>query len=60
MAEYKIIWVSRLYGESIVEADSPEEARVNALKGKDTNFEELDPNNDWEIDPETDSIILIK
>ena len=50
MATYKIIWVSRLYGESMVEADSVEEARTKALTGQDHDFEVLDPSGDWDID----------
>lgn len=48
--KYKIVWQSYLYGESSVEADSPEEAEIKALKGEDEDFEQLDPNSDWEIE----------
>lgn len=47
---YKVIWLSYLYGESRVEANSIEEARAKALAGGDEGFEQLDPNNDWEIE----------
>ena len=60
MPTYKITWVSRLYGTSIVEANSQQEAFEKAMRGEDTDFEQLDPNSDWEIDPETDSITEIE
>lgn len=49
MAYYKIGWKSNLYGESLVEADSPEEARAKAMADLDSGFEQLDPEGDWEI-----------
>ena len=47
---YKVVWVSKLYSESMVEANSPEEAKVKALANEDEDFEQLDPDGDWEID----------
>ena len=48
--KYKVVWESRLYGESVVEASSPEEAKTRALVGEDTDFEQFDPDGDWEIE----------
>mgnify|MGYP001569005299 CR=1 FL=1 len=56
MTLYRVVWVTRLYGKSMVEANSKQEAFEKAMRGEDTEFEELDPNSGWEIDPETDSI----
>lgn len=48
MNTYKIVWQSFLYGESMVEAETPQEAINLAIQGKDTGFEQLDPDGDWE------------
>lgn len=50
MGQYKVVWQSYLYGESKVEANSLEEARLKALANEDDDFEQLDPENDWEIE----------
>jgi len=50
MATYKIVWKCYYYGESVVEANSPEEAKLKAKDGQATDWEELDPSEDWEID----------
>ena len=50
MRGYKIFWKACLYGESVVEANSVEEAEAKALANKDTGFEQLDPEYDWEIE----------
>jgi len=53
MATYKIVWKCYYYGESVVEANSPEEAKLKAKDGQATDWEELDPSEDWEIDSVT-------
>jgi len=54
MKAYKIVWKAVIYGESVVEANSKEEARKLALEGKDRDFEELSSgyydDRDWEIE----------
>lgn len=49
MKTYKIVWISKRFGESVVEANSEEEARKLAQDGKDTDFDELDGDDDWAI-----------
>ena len=53
MKTYKIVWKAIVYGESVVEANSKEEAERLALEGKDRDFEELTDRyygKDWEIE----------
>lgn len=55
MKRFKIEWSSMRYGESVVIAETEEEARKKALAGEDEeDFEELDCLGDWNIDEITD------
>ena len=49
MSTYKVTWISQVYGESMVEADTLEEASSKARAGKDTDWKELEPSEDWII-----------
>ncbi len=47
---YKIVWLGKIYGESVVMATSKDEAEKLAKQGKDKNFEKLDIYPNWEIE----------
>ena len=49
MKTYKILWVTKEFGESFVTAKNEKEAHGIAKRGLDRDFERYDSNNDWEI-----------
>ena len=52
---YRVLWSAKIYGESVVEATSKEEARRLAEQGKDKGFERLEHTDlEWEIEEVTE------